>query len=522
MFKKHNYPILADWLYIILISFLFIIYKGYTAYSGDHEEHLPQVFKLLDPSLYTTDFFVNHYLKESFTVRFYYIQLTRFLFSFSNPQWTLFILTFSCILCSVYSFFRLSECLTGDKNTSYIAPLFIFFIFYDFTIGGNNIQYTIFISSTIAKAIASFALLKYFSGKKNTSFFLLGVASLFQLLVGLQLSIVLLLAELITDRNLKKISAHIIYFLISAVWILGPIFYQLFLHVDTSNKRLFYHVLFNIRAPQHYNPTYFPMLSVIGYIVFLLIGIFMILKIRKSSYQTIIYILIIISILQFVHFLCSFFGIGNIYILFQWFKLTIWSTMFVCIVLSGWIAKQLPSYIFKLTNTYFFSIISFMGILLASFIIFNSEAMPIEKLQHRYRIARYPHSDLEKMYEWIKINTPKESLIMTFPNENSLLCQAQRSKPLHFRAIIHRSEYMNEWINQADALYNAHIENNNYKDSSLSRFIENLYYTDPLIPYKIKVDYKLVEMSKCKYSIDTSSIVFISGDYALLSQKSIQ
>ncbi|MDP6908789.1 MAG: hypothetical protein QF371_04745, partial [Flavobacteriales bacterium] len=186
------------------VSTLFLFLKGYSFNTNDQAEHLPQIYQMLDSELYLNDYFVNE-SNSIFTVRYYYEGLVLFVAKIVGLEWGLFILTFGCIALMAYSFSRIAEVLFNNRWAVLLAPILVMLVFYNFTVGGNHIMYGSFISSTLAKSLAAFGLLQFVNRKLVISGLTIGICTLFQPLVGLQLLTLLLVYETFANRNWRRI-----------------------------------------------------------------------------------------------------------------------------------------------------------------------------------------------------------------------------------------------------------------------------------------------------------------------------
>ena len=244
----NSLPILG---YALFVAALFLFVRGYQFNTDDQAEHLPQVYQQLDPELYPKDYFVNA-SNSIFTVRHFYEKLVLVIEEVVGLEWGLFVLTFCCIALMAYSFARIAEELFGDRWSVLLAPILAMVVFYGFTVGGNHVMYGSFISSTIAKGISAFALLQFIRIKQLFAGVVLGLATLFQPLVGLQLFLILGGIELLFRWNIKKTFQFAIPYLAVSALILVPTFARQFGETMEQNKELYYEVLYRFRNHHHY------------------------------------------------------------------------------------------------------------------------------------------------------------------------------------------------------------------------------------------------------------------------------
>src|SRR6187402_648573 len=102
------------WYHSIFIAVLFLLVHGYRFNTGDQEEHLPQVYKMMDASLYAHDYFMSH-VDESFNVRFYFKWLVYLVSQILSVEVTCFLLTFICLTVTSWSVMKITEFFSKGK-----------------------------------------------------------------------------------------------------------------------------------------------------------------------------------------------------------------------------------------------------------------------------------------------------------------------------------------------------------------------------------------------------------------------
>ncbi len=101
MISNRTRSVLFEVGWSLMITLLFIAINGYTVNCGDQEEHLPYVYKLLNPALYPSDYVVP-VQTSIFTVRFYFAWLIYGLGLVFPVVPTIFLLHFLSIYFVVY------------------------------------------------------------------------------------------------------------------------------------------------------------------------------------------------------------------------------------------------------------------------------------------------------------------------------------------------------------------------------------------------------------------------------------
>lgn len=495
--------------------------NGYSVNAGDHEEYLPHIYHLSDPTLYSRDFFVQHFIQYPHTVRDFTLAYLSILYQSSHFELLLFLSSFLCILLSVYAFFKLAQLLTGNELAAYIGTFLIFLVFYKITLGGNNVQYTQFVSSTPAKALAALAILQFFRKRYYLSAGLLGIATLFQMLAGFQVFILLFLTGWLCKRiNLKETLAYAFCYLVPAAFIIVPMLSGLTGTEPGVDKAAYYHSLFYVRNPFHYNPLTFPLKQYILFILLLIAAFAAGMSKQTANYRFVRRMVLCILVICALHTLCFIGDVFHFFILFQWFKMTIWAGAFAAIFIADRISRL--RFVERLGDILHSGWLS-GGLSLASaallFVILNSAAVPFYSFGDRYKIGHYQPSDLSLMHRWIEANTPKDALFMSFPDDDSFLCEARRSMPVHFRAMVHTPAYLQDWNASIKEIYHIDVQLFDPKSTTLRKEAGRLYNQDTNIPYfkpVNKLNYKLIDTETYCCAYPDSQVVHMQGKYVLL------
>jgi hypothetical protein len=498
--------------YSLFLACCFIIIKGYLYNTGDLCEHLPPVYKLMDPELYPKDFFMTLF-EQTFTVRQYYIWFVYGLSLLIPIDIACFTLVLLCVFISIYSWMEITRYFTDQKLAPYITPLLIFFVFYSFTIGSNMIQYNMLACSALAKALVSFGLLLYLKNRYRISFFILAIATLFQLMAGLQMFMILGIILLINYKKtgFKEVVISVMIYVVFASFILVPVVYRQIFTTFNYDKELYNKIMFGLRNPHHFLPSSFPISDYLKYAGLLALGVFSFLK-SKLSFEGKAFILtfvaiqigILISYILGVEIFHNF-SIAK----FQWFKTTIWTGALCSTIISIFISEKLS--VVKL-NPKKFSIIFIIGAVIILLVITNSKWLPLEKLRTRYMVGNYQKGDLTKMHEWINLNTNKSAVFLTLPIDAGFSCESKRSTPVSPIAMVHEPFYGFPWYETMNEYYGITLENCKGKHY-LKVSQEN--YSNEFKDVSAIVQYRIDNKKECKYVDKLGVLIHVEGDYIL-------
>lgn len=198
----------------------------------------------------------------------------------------------------------------------------------------------------------------------------------------------------------------------------------------------------------------------------------------------------------------------------QWFKSSVWLTLIFSICITVAISEMLSS-IFSIQKLRkFFVYASFVSVFFAIPWVFASAWNPVGYFRIIYRVGNYEKTDIGKMHDWIRVNTPKEAVFLINPSNESFLCEAQRSLLIGYKAVIHEPFFIVPWASDFCRIYSINRENLNGKWAVKQAAInyESIFYAP--LPYE-KLDYRLDQISSCQYLKKLGPEVHREGDFIL-------
>jgi len=499
----------------IVFAALFILVHGYQFNNGDQEEHLPYVYKLLDPSLYTNDYIVP-IQSTQFTIRYYFAHLIR-LGSFLMPVSAfVFFIYFLCLSTFGFVIASVTEKMSKSKLAASIALLLII-ILNNFSVGGNSFFDIQLTSSCVALALGMLGYSYFEKEKYISAAALCGLASLFQVLIGMQLFLLFMLGSIFTNTNdkLKTLLLQILFYLLFAGAMLFPLLQLQFGKLSSLESPIYFDILFNFRNAHHYNPACFPLTDYLKTTCWWLLILFSIYSIRKENQyrNQVLFMLIslagcIVYYIGFTHFHLP--SIGKT----QWFKSTVWPGIIGVIPVAIYINNKIDN---KIPNLKSWRTIQYFVLIVSMLFIFNSALIPIDKFKSRYKVGNYPQSHLEKMHEWISKNTDNKAVFLTMPNDDSFLCEAKRSMPVGYKAIIHQPDFLLKWYDNMNAIYGVKLSHKTCRN--ISKEAAGIYHlrTDTSLSYTGRIDYRLWNMELMDSSlIDWKALMHRESNILLL------
>ncbi len=486
-FIKQNYFYLSA---SFLITSLYILLNGYDFNTGDQAEHLPQVYKLLNPNLYKTDFFLVLY-HQTFTVRHFWVMLvyaTSFVF---GVKLSCFLLYFICSYFTVFAWAKIASLfsINKDKKTSILLSLLSIFLFFNaYTIGGNNVLAKIFIGSSLAELFAAWALYFFFTKKIYLSALLLALSVWFQALVGLQLFLVLVGILFFTNTliDIKKNSISLLkfvcIFIACSLPMLFPLLHAQYINNIGLNSQVFYMLLYFKRAPWHYVPQAFSNMEYMcfGFLLLFSLPMFWYIKNKLLRQQTILFFVLILSVClcyMAAFYTNSFMWIGKL----QWFKTTIWINAFCCILLSSFLSK----YIGKISFAWFNKLAIILSIILFVFMFYIDAFTSSTRYSF---INPNPKTDLQLMHQYININTPINARFLIPIDNESFACEAKRANVASFKAVVHEPYFFVAWQKALEKFYRVDFTSSIFtKTQAVSNYYTN-YDTSQFIHYNYRLD----------------------------------
>ncbi|HEX7069563.1 MAG TPA: DUF6798 domain-containing protein, partial [Rhodothermales bacterium] len=261
---------------------------GYAYGAGDHDETLPLVLQRLDPSLYTGDWFVTGQSGE-FGVRSAFVT-TLATFAEVIPLWLvvalLHVATFVAVALAVH---RLTRSFFGSEAAAFVTTIAALVLTPQWTLGGNDLVHGILVPSTVGWSLALWSVAFHLSGRRVRAGLFLGLATLFQALVGLQV-IALVLAHVLVraGRPLRQRSSDFVTLLLPFALVAGPLLAVL-IHGQrapvperSAFPSLFY-IMASFRAPHHYLPDSFPLVSWVKFGTLFVAGVAGVLLLRRRK-----------------------------------------------------------------------------------------------------------------------------------------------------------------------------------------------------------------------------------------------
>lgn len=498
------------WSLLGAVTFMFLY--GYTFNCSDQEEHLPQVYKLLNPALYHNDYFVED-ASNHFTIRYFYVKVVYAFSIVFGVEVSVFILYVLCLWLCFYFLLKIASHFFENNNTKFIAGIATPILFNSFTTGGNNLFDTQLICTSIAMPFCLAGIYMFLKKECLLAGALCGAASLFQVLMGLQTFFLFALLSILQERKFdwKQIGKSFLIFIVVGLPMLSHIFYNQF-GGNTYDKQTFYQALYFFRNPHHYIPSQFAIGDYLKTLLIICTAILLAFVSKNKFLKFLIYLNATVVILLLFYFL--FFEIMQLMTIgkTQLFKITLWlqfiNGIFITCVLAEFVLNKIE---LNLSDTRWMITSTIFSVLLLSFIVYFKN-YTTERIKRRYAINNYYKSDLTLAHEWLKQNTSEAAMVMSFADDNSILCEAQRPMLIGYKAIIHEPWFLNNWMLTFKKAYNINSTYTFKNIFNLESIKSNSYVNDFT---KSKADYFIVR--KEVGNTFNLALIYSNNSYIILS-----
>ena len=430
---------------------------GYRYGSSDQDETLPLVLRRLNERLFETDWFIAAEAGE-IGVRWAFVSLLSAI-SAVVPVWAAFLLVHIASFFAVATaVFFLCKALSGSRLVAAVVLVISLVLTPQWTLGGNDLVHAILAPSTVAWAFALWALVLHLNGRSIWAGLLLGLATVFQALVGLQVAAVLfadLLLRTIDRRSGRAVvsaAASIGLFALVALPVLVPLAVpQLGQSPSEDAFPSLFFIMAEFRNPHHYLPLSFPLAAHVKFGLLLFLGSagYLVLArrgaIRREDF-----------LYRSLNVLALFFVVGFLFTevvpllsvaKLQLFKISVAAKP---VLLTGIFAVLLtlfraPRQLDDWVNAHRLRAARWVApggmVVLAVGLVLRFSLGAVVPLEHR-------HSDLGGVEAWARTNTPSEALFLIPPSVDTFRSGARRSVVVNFKTFPFEPTMVRLWFDR--------------------------------------------------------------------------
>lgn len=438
-------------LFAILGWFLLVLRFGYTFGEGAQLEIMPYVLHLHNAGLYPHDFFIQGMEDLVPHERTLFVYL---LYPFHGfLQETTLLLHFLCTVGLLLGMERLAKHFITNKYIAWLAILVCLIPFYLWTIGGNELYYSDFQASNLAKAIGIWSIVALVERKRLLAVVIATVTTFIHPIVGIVLFITFFgnyLYEYVASGTLHLktlVKSATIFGLTAGVYLL--VMYVNRSGADMISSDRYFDILFNFRHPHHYIFFAFPMSKRLFFIGLMFVAVAYFGK-RDSIISTFILVSIFIMI---GYIICvDIFEIPFI-ANFQWYKVAIFLKFFGFIAVFGFIEQFVPKLKEWLRFPIWFEYTGMIALSAAiAVLVFNYPSYSPVPVSYQFgdHIQRDPELALAQK---IRKKTPRNAVFIQPMSNTSLKYYSRRSSYVEFKAPVKSRSHMGEWYNRVQNVY---------------------------------------------------------------------
>lgn len=492
---------------VILISFgLYVFRFGYGYGSSDQDEVLPYLLKLLNQDLFQTDWFVQSQV-DHLNVRTWFVYGLRALCIFMTPFWAISgVYLVSWFACAA-ALYRLSIQLTGCQLASLLCVPVIMVMTPFWTLGGNDLVHSMLVPSMTAWALGLWGVHAVLDRRPVAGGILIGLATLAQALVGLQLAGLLglyLIYSSFTEKHAwiemrRSVLVFGLVYLIVASPSIGPLIYQQLMGVPLSDQAdvpsLFY-IMGPYRHPHHYLFHSFDTERMLGFFSLFaggLVSIYLLRRKKISVFKS--NSIIVLTTLVFLYCTVGYMATEVWQVLpiakLQLFKSTVLIKALMVISICAAAMQVLPLSI-NVTVNQFLNRSRWSAPASGVLLLMALWLLQPDRLERKV----YPFSQKQEittpLLSWVRDHTPQDALFAIPPSWSGFRSHAQRSVLINFKAFPYRDEDIYRWFNRLNEI--APISLPNRTSSNLLSRLDSSYHaltTDKLanIVYQRDVNY---------------------------------
>ena len=469
---------------------------------------------LLDPSLFTADWFISTQL-STFSIRTYFVYLLWGPSSLFSPPVAVGALYLVCWFAIASGLYVLGVHLFYSKMGA-ILGVAICLVFTPFwTLGGNDLIHSMLVPSMLGWGLGIWSLVFFTRFNFKVSAILLGLATLFQALVGLQLSLLLGLILFIkacskSEHGFKEFIVFSGLFLLFASPSLIPLFYQQLgpsSGIASNTESSLFYIMASFRSPHHHLFNSFDITRTIQFIALAVAGAAGLLLhyTRRKTHP--IPFFFILSAFGIITLICTFAYIGtevysNLTITkLQLFKFTVVAKfLFILIATSASVAVLPKGFISSVEAFLFNTPWKFLLIYIPLY------AVLIFGQTGRFQSKIFPLStavdDKYEVYEWFKAHTSVDAIVATPPSWSGFRSYAQRSIVINHKSFPYNDIDIHHWFDRLTSM--APIEQQPRTDRTLMSKLDDAYEQASKGQLKANIDRFNIDYLVRSTRLDTS------------------
>ncbi|MDE2957573.1 MAG: hypothetical protein OXU68_11295 [Bacteroidota bacterium] len=432
-------------LFLTLLTLtIYLVWRGYDFAVSDQEEVVPYLLHLLDPTLFANDWLVGIQTAQ-FGPRTLFVWMTWLPARLIGPE-----ATFAILYClswwgTASALYSLSLQLTRERLAAAVAVLLALIFSPKFTLGGNDLVTWILTPSVAAWPFALWGLIFFVRGRMLQCAVCLGAATWMQALVGLQpallLGLLLMWRRGIINRRLWTLVG---VYTACALPALGPLVWlQLTGNTPADGYSLFY-VLAEFRAPHHYLFTSFTVISALGFMLLLAVGLVYFSQLPEAHKPMVKRLLLLIAGLCLASLLLTEVWPVDFVMKLQLFKLTVIAKVLLIICVANGAAALILAAARHHVEAFFnhgHYVLGATLLLVATLVLVSPDALGL-----RPGPVTGDSPAEEQIADWARTSTDKDALFAVLPQWAGFRSKSHRAIVVNFKAIPFHPPEMAEWF----------------------------------------------------------------------------
>lgn len=433
--------------YFIIFVFAILFTNSVYHYGDDnHVGLIPYELSRQDKNYLANDFFVS-YTREV-DVRYSYVGFLLMLEQFMSREGTYYLLTIALNYFIFSIVYYSAELLVGKKSLApYLSVLFLA-AFYKFgNLGGAGALVDGFLLPELMAV--PLVLLAYLFSIKG-SFFKVLVLSIISLLIHPSVALVTLIPislNILINKDINR--RYMKIFLLLAINAL--LTFQLYIKtaVNSLTSQMHIYILANFRHPHHYIPSSFPLKEYINFIVLILLLLISIKYFIDKKFSHKVSAMFFLSLIGSMALLL----IGYIFVeLFPIRQIVDIQTFRIVFFIRYLFAVVIPVFLFNLmVDKFGKNKTHLLFTFLCGFFLLNSIYVS------RYSLLKPEtaifHTENLKIYDYIKDNTPSDSIFLVPPYFSQMRLIPKRSIVVDLKTFPFKDQWMCEWYKRVRDIY---------------------------------------------------------------------
>ncbi|HLT47112.1 MAG TPA: DUF6798 domain-containing protein [Rubricoccaceae bacterium] len=431
---------------------------GYAYGNSDQDELLPQVLHRLEPALFARDWFVLSQA-DGVTVRTVFVELLRLLGLVVPLPVAVGLLHFGVLVAVGWGVYRLGYALVPDRLGASLGAFLAVVLLPHWTLGGNRLTYAQVAPENLAWALALPAVWLFLHRRRLAAAVLLGLTAWMQLLVGAQTAAVLAavaLWEAGWERSVRGAGRAVLFGLVAAA-VAAPVALPAVLAPPMEGPTVpgvtAFHALARLRVPHHYLPSAFGVAAYVRFGLIAVAGLAALWALRRGGRlrhgRFVVRFLAVVALCGVVAAVFTE-GVPVLFVAqLQLFKLTVWATTLLTLLVGAWVAGALPARLRALGEGALAR--PRLGLAVVAVAALGTAAAVgagFGPAASRYVPGQYAASDLARAEAWVRARTPVDALFLIPPSNTTFRTHARRSVVVNFKPTPYQRGGILVWLHR--------------------------------------------------------------------------